>query len=186
MKIYFNKELVGQSLPSCYQVDKRFKILRYAEIKKKAKEPEAWFIVRFQLKKMDVKKNGIFSTIPMLVLFCFKGFRSKYWLMDEKTNTCMGAYITPVMAFESVENYTYDQLEEVMYSYDVLKKYGGQHITPPGGVTYTTITSELNELRTETIANAIMGLVSIDQALADYKVKAEALGILEALDETNA
>lgn len=83
---------MGQSLPSCYQVDKRFKIFRYAEIKKKAKEPEAWFIVRFQLKKMDVKKNRIFSTIPMLVLFCFKGFRSKYWLMDEKTNTCMGVY----------------------------------------------------------------------------------------------
>ncbi len=92
MNIYFNKDVVGQSLPSVYQIDKRFKIFRYAEIRKKEKEPEAWFIVRFQLKNMDVNKNKMFSILPMLVLFRFKGFRSKYWLMDEATNTCMGVY----------------------------------------------------------------------------------------------
>ena len=92
MRIHFNKEVVGQSLPSVYGVEERFKIFRYAEIRKKAKEPEAWFIVRFQLKNMDVRKNKVFSIFPMLLLFHFKGFRSKYWLMDEKTNTCMGVY----------------------------------------------------------------------------------------------
>lgn len=28
----------------------------------------------------------------MLILIHFKGLSSKYWLMDEKTNTCMGVY----------------------------------------------------------------------------------------------
>lgn len=41
---------------------------------------------------MDVKKNISFSKIPMRVLFHFKGFMSKYWLMDESINTCMGVY----------------------------------------------------------------------------------------------
>ncbi|MBE6024903.1 MAG: hypothetical protein E7231_17270 [Cellulosilyticum sp.] len=92
MKVYLNKELVGQSLPSKYNIDQSFKIFRYAELRKKAPDPEAWFIVRFRLKHMDVKKNRVFSLLPMFILFHFKGFRSKYWLMNEATNTCMGVY----------------------------------------------------------------------------------------------
>lgn len=92
MRVYFNKEAIGRSLPDRYHIEKRFRIFRYAEIKKEAPKAEAWFIVRFQLKNMSVKKNKIFSILPMLILFHFKGFRSKYWLMDEQTNTCMGVY----------------------------------------------------------------------------------------------
>ena len=92
MKLYIDKEVVGKSLPESYKVPERFKIFRYAEIRKKQREPEGWFIVRFQLRHMDVKKNQWFSLLPMLVLVRFKGFRSKYWLMDEASNTCMGVY----------------------------------------------------------------------------------------------
>lgn len=92
MSVYFNKAVVGQSLPEAYGIKKCFKIFRYAEIKNKEKEPEAWFIVQFQLKNMDVRRNRTFSLIPMFFLLHFKGFRSKYWLMDEATNTCMGVY----------------------------------------------------------------------------------------------
>ncbi len=92
MKIYFDKSIIGKNLPNLYHIDQRFKIFRYVEIQKRGKEPEAWFIVRFQLKNMTVSKNRFFSIFPMLLLFFFKGFRSKYWLMDEKTNTCMGVY----------------------------------------------------------------------------------------------
>lgn len=51
---------------------------------------KALFIVKFQLKNMGGNRNITFSKIPMRALFHFKGFRSKYWLLDDKTNTCMG------------------------------------------------------------------------------------------------
>lgn len=92
MKYVFNKTVVGKALPKAYHVNKNFKIFRYAELKKQEKKAEAWFIVRFSLKRMNVKKNRYFSLLPMLILFRFKGFCSKYWLMDETTNTCMGVY----------------------------------------------------------------------------------------------
>lgn len=84
MKICFDKAELGQSMPSIYNIDEAYKIFRHVEIHKKARQPEAWFIVRFTLQHMDVHKNKIFSLLPMLALFFFKGFRSKYWLMDEK------------------------------------------------------------------------------------------------------
>ncbi len=92
MRIKFNKAVVGDSLPEVYGIGKQYKIFRNVEIQKNKKEPEGWFIVRFTLENMSVQKNRLFSRIPMLVLFLFKGFRSKYWLMDEETNTCMGVY----------------------------------------------------------------------------------------------
>lgn len=92
MKYQFNKTVVGKALPEAYHVNQDFKVFRYAELKNKDQEAEAWFIVRFSLKRMNVKRNQYFSLLPMLALFHFKGFYSKYWLMDEKTNTCMGVY----------------------------------------------------------------------------------------------
>lgn len=92
MKVRLNKEVVGKTLPKAYKIADDFKIFRYAELKKKEKAPEAWFIVRFTLKHMNVMVNQYFSLFPMFVLIHFKGFYSKYWLMDEKTNTCMGVY----------------------------------------------------------------------------------------------
>ena len=92
MKLYFNSEVVGKAMPKVYGIPSQYKIFRYAELKKNLEEPSGWFIVHFQLKNMDVRKNKIFSLIPMLVLFTFKGFRSKYWLMDEANNACMGVY----------------------------------------------------------------------------------------------
>lgn len=92
MRVRFDKEVVGKTLPLVYRASHDFKIFRYAELKKQKEVPKAWFVVRFSLKRMDVKKNRLFSILPMLVLIHFKGFYSKYWLMDEKTNTCMGVY----------------------------------------------------------------------------------------------
>ena len=92
MKVQFDPSIIGKSLPEEYHVHEDFKIFRYAELKKTDKKPEAWFIVKFTLKHMDVKKNRYFSLLPMLALIHFKGFYSKYWLMNEKTNTCMGVY----------------------------------------------------------------------------------------------
>ena len=92
MKYQINPSVVGKTLPKEYHVSPNFKIFRFAQAKNCKEEPKAWFIVKFTLKNMDVKKNESFSKIPMRVLFHFKGFYSKYWLMDKESNTCMGVY----------------------------------------------------------------------------------------------
>lgn len=90
-KIYFDESKVGKNLTAQYGIPKEFSVFRYA-YRMDAKQAQALFIVRFQLKKMDVRRNIQFSKIPMQVLIRLKGFRSKYWLCEEKTNTCMGVY----------------------------------------------------------------------------------------------
>lgn len=91
MKIYFDESKVGKNLKEEYKISETFKIFRYA-YKENADSAEALFMVKFQLKNMDGNRNIRFSKIPMGALFHFKGFMSKYWLLEEKTNTCMGVY----------------------------------------------------------------------------------------------
>lgn len=103
MKIYFDKSKVGKNLEVEYNIPEEFKVFRYA-YKENAESAKALFIVRFQLKHMDGNKNIRFSKIPMRALFHFKGFLSKYWLLDKKTNTCMGVYRWATI--EDAENYS--------------------------------------------------------------------------------
>ena len=87
----YDRQIIGETLTEKYGIDSDFKIFRYA-YRDDWKNAKARFIVRFKLKKMNVTANKLFSNIPMLVLFRFKGFKSKYWLCNKKTNECMGVY----------------------------------------------------------------------------------------------
>lgn len=96
------------------------------------------------------------------------------------------AFVTPVMAFENLEEYEIKQKEVVVESLSLLKKHGEQQYNLPGSPTYTTIEDELIDLKTQTISDAMVGVVSIDEALATYKEKAEALGMSKVLEEMNS
>lgn len=91
MQIHFDESKIGQTLTAEYGIPESFRIFRYA-YKGNVDEAEAMFFVTFRLKKMDAQRNIRFSKIPMRALFRFRGFLSKYWLLDESTNTCMGVY----------------------------------------------------------------------------------------------
>ena len=91
MKIYFDESKIGKNLKEEYEIPETFKVFRYA-YKENAEAAKALLIVKFQLKNMDGNRNISFSKIPMRALFHIRGFMSKYWLLDEKTNTCMGVY----------------------------------------------------------------------------------------------
>lgn len=69
----------------------QFKAFRYAERVREV-EPGARFEITFQLKNMSAKENEKFSLLPMFFVIGCKGFRSKYWLVNEQTNTCKGIY----------------------------------------------------------------------------------------------
>jgi hypothetical protein len=41
---------------------------------------------------MDIKKNIRLSKIMLLIFMGFKGFRSKYWCVNEESGECQGVY----------------------------------------------------------------------------------------------
>jgi hypothetical protein len=132
MKIYFDKNMVGKDLSNQYGISEDYKVFRYA-FKEDYKHAEALFMVKFQLKNMNVKDNIKFSRLPMLLLIHFRGFQSKYWLCDEKTNTCIGIYRWKTM--EDAKKYSKSIAMKFMMKRSVpgsvsfqIKKIGGNEL----------------------------------------------------------
>jgi len=93
MKIKFDKSVVGYPLKKdIYNISNNYKVFRHVLKSTKEKDPEAMFVIKFQLKNMNAKINKIFSLLPMCVLLCMKGFREKYYLTNYDTNECIGVY----------------------------------------------------------------------------------------------
>lgn len=57
--------------------------------------------------------------------------------------------------------------------------------TMPVSDAYNSIVSDLTAVRNETIANIVMGEVSVEEGLANYKKQADILGIAQVLEELN-
>ena len=90
-QVLFDSKQKGRSLTPQYAIPSQFHVFRYA--KKRSPAPTtARFQIQFQLKHLTAKQNERFSLLPMLFVVGFPGFYSKYWLVDETTNTCMGIY----------------------------------------------------------------------------------------------
>lgn len=91
-RVHFNRSEVGATITmgdgKAFKIFRRVVIKRYLNTDKK---PEALFIVRFT-PKMDIKRNIRLSKIMLLIFMGFKGFRSKYWCVDEETGMCQGVY----------------------------------------------------------------------------------------------
>lgn len=73
----------------------------------------------------------------------------------------------------------------VIDTLEVLNKTGVYMKTTPVSETLNQITSDLTVIRQETIANIVMGKVSVEDGLASYRSQAEALGIQQVLNEMN-
>jgi hypothetical protein len=90
-KVQFIKEDVGKTI--IMDDAKSFKIFRRVRIKRyfnKNKRPQGLFIIRFAL-KMSIE--NIIKSRGMLMMFMgFKGFRTKYWCVDEQSGMCQGLY----------------------------------------------------------------------------------------------
>ena len=87
----YDRNVIGKTLTEEYGIDPQFKIFRYA-YRNNLEEAKARFIVRVKLKRMNVNANKLFSNLPKLILFRFRGFLAKYWLCNEATGECMGVY----------------------------------------------------------------------------------------------
>jgi hypothetical protein len=91
-RVRFIKSVVGSTI--IMEDGKRFTIFRRVKIKKyfgRTENPQGLFIVQFT-PKMDIKKNIRLSKIMLLIFMGFKGFRSKYWCVNEESGECQGVY----------------------------------------------------------------------------------------------
>ena len=82
-----------------------FRVFRHVKIRAPQLErPKAAFIVRFCPRNMTVKQNIRFSLLPMMIFMGFRGFREKYWCVNDETGLCQGVYAWQSM--EDAENYS--------------------------------------------------------------------------------
>ena len=75
--------------------------------------------------------------------------------------------------------------EMVTITLNTLEKTGTHKPTMPTSETYNMIVSDWTAVKQETIANIVMGKVSVEEGLASYKEQAEGLGIAQVLEEMN-
>ncbi len=89
-KVRFHGEHVGCELEA--DDHERYRVFRRVVIRSEAPAPRALFIVRFTPAHMTVRQNIRFSRLPLLIFMGFRGFRSKYWCVDDATGACEGVY----------------------------------------------------------------------------------------------
>jgi hypothetical protein len=83
----------------------KFRVFRHVKIRDwHLTEPEAVFVVRFRPQNMTVMENIRFSVLPMMILLGFRGFREKYWCVNDETGLCQGIYAWQTM--KDAENYS--------------------------------------------------------------------------------
>ena len=90
-RVKFNKSNVGNTL--IMEDGKTFTIFRRGDTKKYFRDtkPKGLFIIYFT-PKMDIQKNIRLSRIMLFIFMGFKGFRSKYWCVNEENGECLGVY----------------------------------------------------------------------------------------------
>lgn len=76
--------------------------------------------------------------------------------------------------------------EIVVETLATLQKSGVYTATTPVSETLNMITADLSAVKSEIIANIVLGKVSVEDGLAEYKAKAEQLNVAQVLEEMNA
>jgi len=101
-RVHFPEEHIGQKLTM--EDGQKFVVFRRLQIGgTTVKDGYAVFRVRFQFKSFGPSINKRLSMIPSLFLIGMKGFREKYWAIDEKKGDFQGIYQWESKAF--AENY---------------------------------------------------------------------------------
>ena len=89
-RVRFHPEDVGLQLET--DDGERYRVFCRVVIRREAPPPGALFVVRFTPAHMSVRQNIRFSRLPLLIFMGFRGFRSKYWCVDDRTGACEGVY----------------------------------------------------------------------------------------------
>ena len=94
-RVQFLRGDVGRTLTM--DDGERFTVFRHVKVDAPG-EPTGAFIVRFTPARMSVRQNIRFSLLPMVPLLGLRGFREKYWSVNEQTGQCQGLYAWQTVA----------------------------------------------------------------------------------------
>jgi len=91
-RVHFPEKSVGQYLTM--EDGKKFFVLRRLQVRAENDivENYAVFNVRFRFKSLSPSVNKYLSMIPTPFLIGMKGFREKYWTIDEQSGIFQGIY----------------------------------------------------------------------------------------------
>ena len=98
------------------------------------------------------------------------------------------AFYSPVLATVPVQTagYAFEVDERIPTSNAILEEYGIQAEIVPVSAKLSKINADLLAEREKTVANIVMGTVSVEEGLANYATRASNLGIEEVIAELNA
>lgn len=103
-RIRFPKKIIGKKV---LLDGEEWVVFRQVVVKPGKNQPEipqAIFRPRFHVKGMSIRRNILFSNIPILFIIGLPGFRSKTWLYSEITGDFSGYYEWDTL--EDAENYS--------------------------------------------------------------------------------
>jgi hypothetical protein len=113
-RVHFPEENIGRNLTM--EDGKKFVVFRRVQIARTTDNvaSHAVFKVRFQFKSFGPATNKRLSMIPTPFLIGMKGFREKYWTIDEKSGFFQGIYQWESKEF--AERYPYSFIFGLMTS----------------------------------------------------------------------
>ena len=91
-RVHFLKNRIGETVQ---QEEEDFEIFRQVivdPLNNKPKKPEALFKVYFHFASFSVNTNKVLSLIPIPFIIAQPGFRSKTWMLGQKTGMFQGFY----------------------------------------------------------------------------------------------
>ncbi len=89
-------------------------------------KPAAMFRVKFQVSKIKPRRDRFIISIKSPIFVALPGFRSKLWMVDEKTNTYQGVYEWATL--KDAEDYVHSASMDFM-----------TQVSVPGGISYEII-----------------------------------------------
>lgn len=108
--------------------------------------------------------------------------------LSKPEEVCEKAFISPFYAITPLkeDNKTIDYDARVQSSIDILKADDYQMSITPLSKSYAKMSSDLIAIKSATIAEIVMGKVSVEDGLNKYRADAENLGIATVIEEMNA
>jgi hypothetical protein len=94
-KVRFSRDEIGRT--AIMEDGEQFSVFRHVRVEDGGK-PQGAFIVRFTPARLSVRQNIRFSLLPMVPLLGMRGFREKYWCVNEQTGQCQGLYAWQTVA----------------------------------------------------------------------------------------
>jgi hypothetical protein len=91
-RVHFSKDSIGDIEQGASEDFLIFRKVILVPSKNQPERPGAVFIVRFSFARFGTKTNRYLSLIPIPFIVAQKGFRSKTWMIGQKTGMFQGLY----------------------------------------------------------------------------------------------